>query len=104
MIISDFTPQQCWRLGKLFNVLNACCQFVFGLLTKRTPLLIELTLNYPSMVVHKRRHDILFFWVARMIMMGIEFTGKLPFSTVYLHGLVRDAQVGIAFSSSCCLL
>ena len=44
-------------------------------------------------VLGERRHDILFFWVARMIMMGIEFTGKTPFSTVYLHGLVRDAQV-----------
>lgn len=33
-------------------------------------------------------HDILFFWVARMIMMGLEFTGRPPFSTVYLHGLV----------------
>ena len=37
-------------------------------------------------------HDILFFWVARMIMMGLEFTGKAPFSTVYLHGLVRDEK------------
>lgn len=37
-------------------------------------------------------HDILFFWVARMIMMGIEFTGKAPFNTVYLHGLVRDEK------------
>lgn len=37
-------------------------------------------------------HDILFFWVARMIMMGIEFTGKAPFHTVYLHGLVRDEK------------
>jgi valyl-tRNA synthetase len=34
--------------------------------------------------------DILFFWVARMIMMGLRFTGKPPFSTVFLHGLVRD--------------
>ncbi len=35
-------------------------------------------------------YDILFFWVARMIMMGLEFTGEAPFHTVYLHGLVRD--------------
>jgi valyl-tRNA synthetase len=37
-------------------------------------------------------YDILFFWVARMIMMGLEFTGQAPFHTVYLHGLVRDEQ------------
>ncbi|HEY2981828.1 MAG TPA: valine--tRNA ligase [Anaerolineales bacterium] len=35
-------------------------------------------------------YDILFFWVARMIMMGLEFTGEEPFHTVYLHGTVRD--------------
>ncbi len=35
-------------------------------------------------------YDILFFWVARMIMMGLEFTGQIPFHTVYLNGLVRD--------------
>jgi len=35
-------------------------------------------------------YDILFFWVARMIMMGLEFTGQIPFRTVYLNGLVRD--------------
>jgi valyl-tRNA synthetase len=37
-------------------------------------------------------HDIIFFWVARMIMMGLEFMGDIPFRTVYIHGLVRDSQ------------
>ena len=36
--------------------------------------------------------DIIFFWVARMIMMGLECTGNIPFEKVYIHGLVRDAQ------------
>jgi valyl-tRNA synthetase len=46
---------------------------------------------YPTNVM-ETGHDILFFWVARMMMMGIEFTGKPPFSTIYLHGLVRDEK------------
>jgi len=37
-------------------------------------------------------HDILFFWVARMVMMGYHFTGREPFHTVHLTGLVRDAE------------
>jgi valyl-tRNA synthetase len=37
-------------------------------------------------------YDIIFFWVARMIMMGMEFMGETPFRDVYIHGLLRDTQ------------
>lgn len=46
---------------------------------------------YPTTVL-ETGYDILFFWVARMVMMGLELTGKVPFEKVYLHGMVRDEQ------------
>jgi valyl-tRNA synthetase len=60
------------------------------------------TLGWPEQTEELRRHypndvlisgfDILFFWDARMAMQGIEFMGEAPWKTLYLHGLVRDAQ------------
>ena len=58
----------------------------------------DLARFYPTHVM-ETGHDILFFWVARMIMMGLWFTDEAPFHTVYLHGLVRDSE-GRKFSKT----
>ena len=51
----------------------------------------ELSRFYPSNVM-ETGHDILYPWVSRMLMLGLEVTDKLPFKDVYLHGLVNDAH------------
>ena len=51
----------------------------------------DLRRFYPTDVM-ETGYDILFFWVARMVMMGLENIGDIPFHTVYLHGLIRDEQ------------
>ncbi|HEY1086935.1 MAG TPA: class I tRNA ligase family protein, partial [Archangium sp.] len=51
----------------------------------------DLRQFYPNSVM-ETGHDIIFFWVARMMMFGIHFLGEVPFKTVYLHAMVRDEK------------
>ena len=54
----------------------------------------DLARFYPTSLL-ETGHDILFFWVARMVMMGIQLTGKVPFAEIYLHTMARGLGDGV---------
>ena len=52
---------------------------------------LDLEKYYPNTLL-ETGWDILFFWVARMVLLGVHLTGKMPFKEVYCHAMVRDAH------------
>ena len=105
VIVARETPERCPKCGSASleqdpDVLDTW--FSSGLWPFSTLGWPEKTPDYeyfyPTSVL-ETGYDILFFWVARMIMDGVEFTGKAPFHTVYLHGNNRDEK-GVKMSKT----
>jgi len=85
--IGEKSPGKEWiQDPDVFDTWFSSGQWPFAALMKRKG---DFEKFYPTDVM-ETGYDILFFWVARMVMLGLYHTGQVPFKTVFLHGLVRD--------------
>ena len=100
MIVSREDPSQCTKCGagldKLVQDSDVLDTWFSSWLWPFSTLgwpenTADLQKFYPTTAL-VTAYDIIFFWVSRMIMAGLEFTGKAPFKDIYIHGLVRDKQ------------